>query len=107
MLDPLEEFMNKLTDMDWGWWPVLAWRPQKNQDIDDLLLCKLSLVFGSLIGLVGWLVDIVKYSRISLGYAINIILLGWILFFLAYKFSFAIMWNRRARRLRRKNIGMS
>jgi hypothetical protein len=100
MVDKLENFMNKLNDMDWGWWPVLFLRPSKDKDIDNLVLFKLTLLFGSLVGLIGWLAYIWRYKVISWGGAVLFFLIGWILFFLVYKFTFAYFWNRRAKRLR-------
>ena len=51
MIDHIENFMNQLTDMDWGWWPVLFLRPAKDKVIDNIILLKLSMVFGSSIGI--------------------------------------------------------
>jgi len=31
MFDQLENLINGLTDMDWGWWPVLFLRPPKTK----------------------------------------------------------------------------
>ena len=47
MLDKLENLMNGLTDMDWGWWPVLFLRPPKDKDMDNLMLLRLTLGCGS------------------------------------------------------------
>jgi hypothetical protein len=94
--------MNQLTDMDWGWWPFLSLRPPKNQKIDNLLLLKMALFYGSLMGLVVWLVCIVRSTRIGLNHAIYFLLGSWVIFFVGYKLSFAIMWNRRANRLRQE-----
>ena len=100
MMDKIENFMNELTDMDWGWWPVLFLRPTKNKNIDNVILLKLSLIFGSVIGvfllwLAYWKTGILALSTLLLS-----IPLGWLLFFVIYKFTFVYFWNRRARRLR-------
>ncbi len=47
-----EDIMNWLTDLDWGWWPVLSMRPQKDDDIDNRVLLKISPIFGSVAGLI-------------------------------------------------------
>ena len=99
-MDQFEELMNKLTDMDWGWWPFLSIRPPKNKDIDNQILLKMALAFGSLIGIICWLADVAMSARISVSHAIYFFVAGWVFFFVLYKFSFAIFWNRRARRLR-------
>ena len=38
----LEDFLNSLTDMDSGWWPVLFLRPPKDKEIDNRLLLRLT-----------------------------------------------------------------
>ncbi len=100
MIDQIENFMNQLTDMDWGWWPVLFLRPAKEMDIDNITLLKLSMVFGSSIGLLFLLVVFLTSGVTTWGIFLFCILLGWLLFFVVYKITFAYFWNRRARRLR-------
>jgi hypothetical protein len=105
MLDRLENFMNWLTDMDWGWWPVLSLRPPKDKDMDNLVLLKMTFLSGSVVGLLLLLVVIIGATEaLTLGDIIfDIIfclLLGWALYFVIYKMTFAYFWNRRARRLR-------
>jgi len=105
MLDKLENFMNALTDMDWGWWPVLFLRPQKDQEMDNRMLLKLTLVFGSLVGVLFLLVLILGATRpltLSdiLTFILFCLLFGWVLFFVIYKATFAYFWDRRARPLR-------
>ena len=102
MIDQIENFMNKLTDMDSGWFPVLFLRPTKDKDIDNVVLVKLSLVFGSAIGVILLLLNFTKEVGISLGNVVFSMLAGWVIFFVLYKLTFAYFWNRRARRLRSK-----
>ena len=102
MIDQIEDFMNKLTDMDSGWFPVLSLRPTKDKDIDNVVLVKLSLVFGSAIGVILLLLNFTKEVGISLGNVVFSMLAGWVIFFVLYKLTFAYFWNRRARRLRSK-----
>ncbi len=110
MLDKIEEFVNWLNDMDWGWRPVLSLRPPKDRDMDNRLLVKLSLIFGSAIGAffsaLFLFVDVTTGNgTITIGDilfdALYYLPAGWILFFLVFKMTFAYFWNRRARRLRR------
>lgn len=105
MIDKIEHFMNRLTDMDWGWWPVLFLRPPKDKDMDNLVLLKMTLFGGSVVGVLFLLVVVIGATEaLTLGDIIfDIIfclLLGWVLFFVVYKMTFAYFWNRRARRLR-------
>jgi hypothetical protein len=96
----LEDFMNKLTDMDSGWWPFLYLRPSKDEEIDNATLLKMAICFGplygSLLASLAWFI-----TRQFSPWAIvgNIVFMS-IAFFLIYKFTFAIFWNRRVRRMR-------
>jgi hypothetical protein len=105
MFDKLEEFVNWLNDMDWAWWPLLSLRPPKDKDIDNLLLLKLALFYGSIIGVLFLAVVIIgTIDTLTLGnvlfFAVLCLLLGWTLAFILYKISIAYAWNRRARRFR-------
>ena len=102
MMDQIEDFMNKLTDMDSGWFPVLFLRPTKDKDIDNMILLKLSLVFGSAIGVILLSLIFANGAGISLGNTTFSFLAGWVIFFVLYKVTFAYFWNRRAQRLRSK-----
>ena len=97
----LEDFMNGLTDMDWGWWPVVSLRPPKDKDIDNKVLFQISLVFGSVLGLILFFLREVRHrTPFSATSLVLYLLLGVIAFFIFYKVTFACFWNRRARRLR-------
>lgn len=100
MIEKIEKFMNKLTEMDWGWWPVVSWRPAKDENIDNSLLFKMMFVFGSPIGVI-LLVYFYQPGMPIIGNLVLFTLIGWVFFFIFYKFTFAYFWNRRARRLRR------
>ena len=102
MIEQIENFMNELTDMDWGWWPVLFLRPAKDKDIDNLILLKLTLFFGSALGVFLSLMNFLMAGAITLGIFLFSIILGWLLFFVSYKVTFVYFWNRRSRRLRRE-----
>jgi len=104
MIDKFENFMNGLTDMDWGWWPVLFLRPPKDCEMDNRILLKLTLVFGSLVGVLFLLALLLGATGpLTLGdiiiFIVFCLLFGWVLFFVIYKATFAYFWNRRARRL--------
>lgn len=96
----LENFMNWLTDMNSGWWPFLCLRPEKNQQIDNRILLKISIYFGPFYGAtLTWLAIVLKLANLPPYFiAINALLIP-VLFFPFYKFTFALFWNRRARRL--------
>lgn len=100
----LENFMNRLTDMNSGWWPFLHLRPEMNQLIDNRVLLKMSVYYGPLFGVILSLVVValriseLSWLAVAAVVLINIALFT-ALFFVFYKYTFAIFWNRRARRL--------
>lgn len=96
----LEDAMNELTDMDWGWWPFLSLRPPRDQEMDNLLLLKMSLCFGSALGPIAFLFfSLVGLVRPTWEDLLRLLWVGWLVFYVLYKFTFAYFWNRRARRL--------
>ena len=107
MIDQIEAFMNKLTDIDWGWWPVVFLRPAKDKDIDNVILLKLSLVFGSAIALFWLLLVFLRKEFITSGTFVSAFILGWLFFFVGSKISYVYFWNRRARRLRKERRAQS
>ena len=94
----LERTMNRLTDMDWGWWPFLALRPPKNVTISLGRLLVMSLAFGLFLGGAGLGVVAslgrIAWERVPAGAASCVI--G---FFVAWGGLFRTFWNRRAARL--------
>jgi hypothetical protein len=103
MLDKLEEMMNAQTDMDMGWWPVLYLRPAKDKDIDNKILLRLTLFFGSVLGIFFCLPAALLPIGSTWPNLILAFFTGWAVFFLLYKFTYAYFWNRRAKRLRIRN----
>lgn len=101
MINSLEKFMNWLTDMDWGWWPFLFLRPKKNKLMNNRVLYKMSLYFGSIGGFIAGYINYLKskdYLQVVVIFFLEIIL-----FFIVYKLTFAYFWNRRAKRLMKAN----
>lgn len=97
----IEDFMNRLTDIDWGWWPALSLRPAKDRDINNRVLLKMSSVFGSMTGLLLLFIRLVQgRAEFSFTNVVGYLAFGWVLFFIIYKVTFAYFWNRRARRIR-------
>src|SRR4051812_10461480 len=95
-----ENIMNSLTDQDWGWRPFLFLRPHKHQDIDNVVLLKMTSCFGPAAGCLALLAFFILTRSVTPRDAILCIAGGSIAFFIGYKFTFAIFWNRRAKRLR-------
>jgi hypothetical protein len=97
----IEDFMNWLTDMDWGWWPFVSLRPPRDRDMDNRFLLKLSPLVGGITTLI-FLVYLNLQHRTSFTVArVAAIFLSFsVACFVIYKLTFAYFWNRRARRLR-------
>jgi hypothetical protein len=57
-MTPLQIKMNKLTDMDSGWWPFLGLRPKKEAVMNTRLLLKMTALFGSLSGALGLFISV-------------------------------------------------
>ena len=90
--------MNRLTDMDGGWWPLLKWRPAKDEYIDNLLVLKTTPFFGTLIGL-SFIITSSEYNDLT--QILIKLALGWLLFFIAQRATFALAWNIRADKLKK------
>lgn len=97
LMNKLIDFMNRLTDMDWGWWPLVKCRPEKDEYIDSKVLAKITPLFGTLTGLI---FIYISDAYNDLLHAVISIVLGWVFFFTLYKVSFAVAWNIRADRLK-------
>ena len=95
------DFMNGLTDMDWGWWPMLRCRPPKDKNIDARVLLKITPVFGTMAGL--FAVAVTRTFN-SLYFFVGAIAVSWVLFFVIYRITFAVTWNRRAKTIRENRI---
>ncbi|MFA6971486.1 MAG: hypothetical protein WC208_08815 [Gallionella sp.] len=98
----LENLMNRLSDMDSSWWPFLHLRPATDQLIDNSLLLKISIyngpVYGGILSFILVLPEIQDLSLLDVAAnAIFYTALFPVLFFVTYKYTFALFWNRRAR----------
>lgn len=100
MMDRIEKFANWMSDMDWGWWPLLSLRPARDKDIDSVVLFKMTMFFGTVSGMLVLLIGLWDPSSPTVGSLAGDFLFGWFGFLVVYKVSFAHFWNRRAKRLR-------
>ena len=90
--------MNALTDMDWGWWPLLKHRPPQEQRIDAGVLLKITPFFGTITGV---LIALATHRANNAATLTICIAAGWIAFFILYRLTFAIAWNYRAKQLKK------
>jgi len=95
----IEDFSNWLTDMDWGWWPLLNLRPEKNEDIDSRVVLKITPFYGTIVGLCFFAPSATIGG--TLARFLLCIALGWAVFYFGYRRTCAVAWNRRAARLRK------
>lgn len=92
--------MNRLSDMDSGWWPFLSQRPPKDVLIDDARLLGMTVRYGPVYG-AALAVAAMATRTIEPSFAAGAVCIAGfsVSFYLSYKYTFAVYWNRRARRL--------
>lgn len=103
----LVDAMNRVSDVDAGWWPFLHLRPARNERMDNRRLARMALSYGVPIGLIlyGWYVY-VGFMPLSPAWPIACIVVAIAFLFVVYKFTFALAWNRRADWLRSEAPGV-
>jgi hypothetical protein len=106
-MEGLEQFLNRLTDQDWGWWPFVSLRPKRDEKMTTDYVAKIALVYGSIGGFVFSVVVILLGSLYGgpppfhdAVWMVVIFTALLIVFFIpGYRLTFAVAWNRRAERL--------
>lgn len=95
---PVEDALNWLSDQDWGWWPFVRLRPAR----DALHTLRLSAILSLMVGVSVAPVTLWMAPRhgLSLKGAAAVAIVTFPATFVGYRISFALAWNRRARRLR-------
>lgn len=89
-------FMNWLNDMDWGWWPLIRCRPPKDERISNRVVFRVTPFFGTVSGILIFLITGEELTLSNLALSITV---GWVLFCLIFRFTFAVAWNARAKKL--------
>lgn len=95
----MENFLNRLTDMDWGWWPFISLRPNKNEEMNNTRVAKIAAYFGGVYGALLYLAFIFPkngFNHIEVAASVLSLIF---FFFVFYRFSFAYSRNKRAKRL--------
>lgn len=104
----LEDFMNNLTDKDWGWWPYVSLRPDKDEEMDNKFLLRLTLYYTPVMGTIYVFTLLLMPQNRLFGIESRILsisvamILMMVFFFIAYRLTFAFTWNKRARRLHKQ-----
>lgn len=100
----IERLLNRLTDLDWGWWPVLRLRPQRHESMTTARVALMSAIFCPVYGgaVLAFLIG-VGWSPLGgiLPTFLLVTLESMIAFFVVYRLTFAAAWNLRAERLRK------
>ncbi len=99
---------NRLSDMDWGWWPFLYLRPPRDERMTTRRVALMALHFGPIVGVV--LVALVLWRQPLLRPFIAPLSVGTMIgsalwFLLVYRLSFAYCWNVRAAALKGEAAG--
>jgi hypothetical protein len=97
--DKTEDFMNLLTDSDWGWYPFVFLKPSKKSYMTTPFVLKASLLYAPtyvfaitfLMYIRGFPIDLVSLIIYTVCFTF--------IFFVCYRLTFAVYWNRRAKRL--------
>ena len=101
------DFVNRLNDQDWGWWPFVFLRPDQEERMTNAYVATIALVYGPIGGMVTGIVLVLLLRGI--GAPIDLKSAAWlvltvlvattVMFFPIYRATFAVCWNRRADRL--------
>jgi ABC-type uncharacterized transport system permease subunit len=99
-MNTLEEFMNRLTDKDSGWWPFSYLKPEKSTPMSNAILIRMSIHYGPFYGaLLAILLALTHKRELRLAFFLGNIVFMTVSFFILYRCTFAVFWNRRAHRL--------
>lgn len=99
MFNRIENMLNRTSDQDWSWWPMLALRPPHHVRMSRMLLCRMALFFGLLSGGVIVVLLLAYQVPITPLRILSSFVLGILGYTLIYGCSFCWAWNRRAKRL--------
>jgi hypothetical protein len=102
----VERFLNILSDLDAAWWPFLYLRPPKDRPITTVLVAFLAILYGMFAGmLTNAIAALAGAARHLNPLILPLGAMG--AFFLVFRLTFAIAWNRRAARLARERSAPS
>jgi len=101
--DPIEDAINGLSDHDLNWWPFLWLRPEKHEDLTLSRVSMLAILYGIPCGAM-----LAIALTVSLHLSRNAGLFMALAFPLTCLFAGSVviapMWNRRAKRLRARDV---
>jgi hypothetical protein len=104
--DHLEAMLNWVSDQDAQWWPFLFLRPAQHERLGTRRVVAVSMLLGVFFGM---LVNVVvawtspggpsKLGVLAFPPWLTLPIATSVLFFAFFRVTFAVSWNRRARRL--------
>jgi hypothetical protein len=104
--DHVEAMLNWVSDQDLQWWPFLFLRPAQNERFGTRRVAAVSVLLGLFFGMLTNVVMVLVNSRaaselrvLALPAWLTLPLATSVLFFAFFRLTFAVSWNRRARRL--------
>jgi uncharacterized membrane protein YqjE len=95
-----EQRINALSDQDWAWWPLLALRPRREQDLSEARLLAVALLFGGFCAAASVLLLYLLFDDLLVLAALSVAALTFVVFYISARFTLQRSWNRRAARLR-------
>jgi hypothetical protein len=100
VFDRLERLANSLLDNDWTWWPFIFLRPRRREAMNTRRVLWMTVYFGPMFGLAVMLAvaNLRLYTEVQID--LRRLVLATIGAFAVYRMTFAVLWNRRASRLR-------
>lgn len=97
-VDAYDDFINKLNDQDWGWWPFVRVRPPPHEPVSTRRLAVMSLLYGSVYGSATVAV-FVSLGQAPWSHLPGVVIFFIMLFFVMWGALARPSWNRRAARL--------
>jgi hypothetical protein len=93
-----EELVIWAMDQDAQWWPFARWRPAPDEEMTSDLCAKMTLAYGGIAMI--FVAAIMSFEKQVVAPSLPIFLVVFLASVFAIFRSLAVVWNRRARRLR-------
>jgi H+/Cl- antiporter ClcA len=97
-MDPFENALNFMSDMDATWWPFGFLRPEQHEKMSNLRVLALAVLYGVFAGMLGNVALKLAHEAHRVHSVLTFPLWTTLGFFMLYRFTFALAWNRRAER---------
>jgi hypothetical protein len=98
-VDEIERVLNWVSDQDREWWPFLFVRPGRAQRMTSTRVALLAVLYGTFAGMLANAAIALTTSERPALSVVTLPSLASIGFFALFRATFAVSWNRRAKRL--------